>query len=64
MISGVRTATTTTSGLRADLVKRGVQVVSSFSRDDTARVTAAAYEELRGTADRKHHRVSVSPKCT
>jgi glycosyltransferase involved in cell wall biosynthesis len=32
--------------LRADLVERGVEVVSSFSWDETARATVSAYEEL------------------
>jgi glycosyltransferase involved in cell wall biosynthesis len=32
--------------LRAELVERGVEVVSSFNWDETARATVAAYEEL------------------
>jgi glycosyltransferase involved in cell wall biosynthesis len=32
--------------LRAELVERGVEVVSSFSWDETARATVAAYEDL------------------
>jgi glycosyltransferase involved in cell wall biosynthesis len=33
-------------GLRAELTQRGAEVVSSFSWDETARATVAAYEEL------------------
>jgi glycosyltransferase involved in cell wall biosynthesis len=33
-------------GLRAELIERGAKVVSSFSWDETARATVAAYEEL------------------
>jgi glycosyltransferase involved in cell wall biosynthesis len=33
--------------LRAELIGRGAEVVSSFSWDETARATVAAYEELR-----------------
>jgi glycosyltransferase involved in cell wall biosynthesis len=32
--------------LRAELVERGVEIVSGFSWDETARATVAAYEEL------------------
>lgn len=35
--------------LRADLIERGAEVVSGFSWDETARATAAAYEELLAT---------------
>jgi glycosyltransferase involved in cell wall biosynthesis len=34
------------SGLSAQMVERGVEVVKSFSWDETARATVAAYEEL------------------
>lgn len=33
-------------GLREELVRRGLEVVSSFSWDETARATVAAYEEF------------------
>ena len=33
--------------LREDMVRRGAEVVWSFSWDETARATVAAYEELR-----------------
>jgi glycosyltransferase involved in cell wall biosynthesis len=36
--------------LRSELVERGVEVVSGFSWDETARATVAAYEELCGPA--------------
>ncbi len=36
-------------GLREELVGRGVEVVSSFSWDETARATVAAYEEFAPT---------------
>jgi glycosyltransferase involved in cell wall biosynthesis len=36
-------------GLRAELTERGAEVVTSFSWDETARLTIAAYEELRAT---------------
>jgi glycosyltransferase involved in cell wall biosynthesis len=36
-------------GLRAELAGRGAKVVSSFSWEETARATVAAYEELRAS---------------
>lgn len=37
-------------GLSAEMVERGAEVVGSFSWDETARATVAAYEELRERA--------------
>jgi glycosyltransferase involved in cell wall biosynthesis len=36
----------TETGLREEMVKRGAEVVTSFSWEETARATVAAYEEL------------------
>jgi glycosyltransferase involved in cell wall biosynthesis len=35
--------------LSAGMVERGAEVVASFSWDETARTTVAAYEELRAS---------------